>query len=154
MLEDRLTRGFIAGLAGGTAMNILNLIYVHFNNHCEDCRYFDWSAVLLYGNKATSMAEIIIALIAQVVFTGFLSILFAFLVTLINSKHLWFKGWLYGILCWFFIYAVFIIFKIPEFGHRSVPTVISFFVTSSAYGIIQAEVIRRLDQKASMSNKP
>jgi hypothetical protein len=147
MVEDRVTRGFISGLAGGVIMNILNLIYVGFNNHNKDCRYFDWAAVLLYGNKADSIAEIVIALIAQVVFTGFLSILFAFLIPLIHSKNLWFKGWLYGILCWFFIYAAFILFKIPEFGHRSVSTVISFFVTSSIYGIIQAEIIRRLDPK-------
>lgn len=147
-MNDRFTRGFLAGLVGGAVMNLLNLLFVYIF-HFGKCLYLDWAAVMLYGNKATDFAEVFIALIAQVVFTGFLSILFAFLIPLIDSRNYWFKGWLFGILCWFFIYAAFILFKVPEFGHRSVETVISFFITASAYGIIQAEMLKRWTKVSS-----
>jgi hypothetical protein len=148
MLEDRLTRGFVAGLIGGLAMNLLNLLSV-FVFHFAKCLYLDWAAAMLYGNKAASFIEGIIAIIAQVVFTGFLSIGFAHLIPAVTSRNLWIKGWLFGILSWFFIYAVFILYKVPEFGHRSVESVISNFVTASVYGIIQAEALLYLEKRAS-----
>jgi hypothetical protein len=148
MLEDRLTRGFVAGLIGGTAMNLLNLISVYFCRFAK-CLYLDWAAAMLYGHKANSLIEAIVALIAQVVFTGFLSIIFAHLIPAITSRNFWIKGWLFGILSWFLIYAVFILFKVPEFGHRPVESVISNFFTASVYGIIQAEALLYLEKRAS-----
>jgi hypothetical protein len=95
------------------------------------------------------LGETIIALIGQVVFTGFLSICFTYLVPAVTSKNLWLKGWLFGILSWFFIYAVFILYKMPDFGNRSVESVISYFITSSIYGIIQAEALLYFEKRVS-----
>ena len=148
MMEDRLTRGFVAGLIGGSTMNLLNLLSVYVF-HFAKCLYLDWAAAMLYGNKATNFIEGIMALIAQVVFTGLLSIGFAHLIPTVTSRNFWIKGWLFGILSWFFIYAVFILFKVPDFGHRSVASVISNFVTASVYGIVQAGALLYFEKRAS-----
>ena len=58
-MEDRLTRGFVAGLVGGLAMNLLNLLSV-YAFHFAKCLNLDWAAAMLYGNKATNFIEGII----------------------------------------------------------------------------------------------
>lgn len=115
-VQDRLTRGFIAGLVGGIAMNIVSLISYHILNIAE-LRYLDWAAIVIYGTKARNFAEVVFAQAIQLIFVGILGIIFAYLIPAISSKNYLLRGWLFGSFIWFLLYGISLLFKIHARCH-------------------------------------
>ncbi|ATW23634.1 hypothetical protein [Candidatus Formimonas warabiya] len=134
-MDKRFSYGFRSGLFGGIAMNAFSLIdYYIF--HGTKLRYLDWSAVMLYGVRPDSFFAAAFALIAQLVFTSFLGILYAYLVTQIADGHYLFKGWLFGIVTWFFINALDILMKLQPLEKIPTLTIFSSFIGASIYGLV------------------
>jgi len=46
MIKDRLTRGFIAGLAGGLSINIIS--FVSYYTNVGELRFLDWAGIMLF----------------------------------------------------------------------------------------------------------
>lgn len=135
--KDRLTIGFVSGLMGGIAMNIINYIE-YYVLHSTDTRYLDYLAVLIWGKKPTTLWATIFAQGAQFLFAAFLGAVFIFFIKKVTSKNLIFKGWFYGAIAWFLIYAIGVTFKVPVLGVKPQITAASTFISCSIYGIVTA----------------
>lgn len=152
-MENRLTNGLIAGVAGGIAMNVFSLIDYHIL-HFTTFRFLDWSAVMLYGERTQSVWGNVFALFAQLIFTSFLGLVFAYIVLIFEDRSYFFKGWYYGIICWFTIYGIDILLKLHDLNKISVQTAISNFIGSSIFGITLGYALWRLDlQEITEDNK-
>jgi len=144
-LRDRLARGLAAGLAGGVAMNVFNLISYYLG--VAELRFLDWSALVIYGVKPLSVAEAVFAQLAQLFLVGFLGVVFAYLIPMISSVNLLLRGWLYGSMIWFLLYGISMLFKLKGTIPLYLDTAASDFVCASIYGLVMAEVLRYFDQK-------
>lgn len=145
-MNDRLTKGFIAGIAGGIAMNIFGFLdYYVF--HGTTFRFLDWSAVLLYGARTESFWGNVFALIANILFTSFLGVIFAHIVVKFEDRSYLFKGWYFGTLCWLSIYSVDFLLKLHDMTSIPVKTGISNFVGSSIFGLVLGKVLWLMDKK-------
>jgi len=145
VLEDRVTRGFLAGLAAGVAMNALNLAsyYAGF----AEIRYLDWASEILFGYMPRNFFEAVFAQVTQIIFVGILGILFAALIPRVGSRSLYLKGWLFGSAVWFCLYGLTLLFKHKQTIPIDVQTAASDLAGASVYGLVLAWVLKFLDER-------
>ncbi|WP_157872759.1 hypothetical protein [Desulfoscipio gibsoniae] len=102
---------------------------------------------MIYGDKPVTIFATILALFAQLLFAGIMGIIFAYLIKLINSRDILFKGAIWGIGSSFILYAVPVIFKIADLTTTSVLTTFSHFIGTTLWGLVLAQVLHWLNDK-------
>lgn len=142
IIKDRFTIGFIAGVAGGIVMNAGD--YLSSALGIVELQYKDWASVLIFGNRTDTIPEAVVALFGQLIFSGLVGIIFAYLIIGTTSKYLIFKGWVYSILVWFISYAIIVLYDVTSLIPVGIDTVLSHIVTVSLYGLVLAFVHRKL----------
>lgn len=145
-MEDRFTRGFVAGIVGGIAMNIWSLsssYLIHFTK----ARFLDYSAAMLFGHKSTNLIELIIAQLTQLLFAAAMGVLFAYIIPAITSKNYLLKGWFYAIWIWFIVFSIGKLYKFSFLVTTSWKTVVSNFIGATIYGLILAQTLYWLDKR-------
>jgi Na+-transporting NADH:ubiquinone oxidoreductase subunit NqrB len=147
-LNDRFTRGFLAGVLGGIVMSILDLI--SFALGIVELLYLDWAAVLTYGYRPNTILETVVAQAGQLFFSGIMGIIFAYLITVVGSVNYLFKGCIYGLAIFFGSYAITLLFKVSPLIPIHVDTVLSNIVTSLVYGVVLAQSLHWLEKKAAV----
>ncbi|KJS76102.1 MAG: hypothetical protein JL56_06045 [Desulfotomaculum sp. BICA1-6] len=149
-MKDRLLRGFMAGVAGGVVMDVFNLASYYLG--IAELRFLDWSALVIYGAKPISIAETVFALIAHLIFTGILGIIFAYLLTLITSTNYLLRGALFGSTMWFLLYGISLMYKIEGTVPLHVDTAASDLISAVIFGLVLAETLHRLDNNLKTQN--
>ncbi|MEL7568302.1 MAG: hypothetical protein AAGU27_25975 [Dehalobacterium sp.] len=134
-MDNRFSHGFRAGLIASIFMNAFNLSN-YYLLHSINIRYLDWSSVMLYGERPDSSYAAMFALLAQIIFTCFISIIYAYLTTVINDGHYLFKGWLFGVIIWFLINGIDILMKLQPLEKIPPLTSILDFIGASIYGLV------------------
>jgi len=133
LLDDRFTRGFIAGLIGCIPSIIFN--QVMYLLKISKLRYLDFASVFVYGQKSAGTLEELFAALITIFFTSTLGIIFIFLIAAISTQNIVFKGLLFSAGSWFLIYSVVILFKIPEINNVDLLTAISNLIGATIWGI-------------------
>lgn len=147
-MKDRFTRGFIAGIAGGIAMEITNVInYDIF--HIAKMRLLEWASIFVHGNKTTTTGEFVFALMIQILFSGLVGIIFAYLITWLNSKNYILKGIVYGFAIWFASYSIPILFK--KINNVATGTALSNIISAVVYGIVLGATLKWLDKRVNLN---
>lgn len=141
-MKDRVTAGFVAGIAGGIGMNVIDWIVNSIYGQKE--YLYCWASVVLYGRLPRTTWEVVFSQIGQIFFAGILGIIFAYMLLKLTSGNYLIKGCLYGFMAWFVIYGMSIIFRLRFLDTHSAVTITSHFFSSLLYGLIVAEVLRLL----------
>lgn len=149
-MEDRFTRGFLAGVGGGIVMNAWSFFAGSMNMTTH--RMVDWAALAIYGHaQPFDFGEIIFAFMAQLFFTGVLGIAFAYLVPLITSRNILFKGWVFSAMTWFLIYGVAMLFKVDGAFPVPLKTPVADFVGATIYGLVLPLALEALTETNAAS---
>ncbi len=143
---DRFTRGLIAGIAGGIAMNLWTVFAV-FVLQLEIIRFVDWAAVILYGDLARSHIEATLALLMQLMWSGVLGIAFAFMIAQVSSQRYYLKGAVFRIISGFIIYAIPTVLQVPVLAEHSFATVASNHTGGLIWGLVTAKMLHVLDKQ-------
>ncbi|MCW3489966.1 hypothetical protein [Dethiobacter alkaliphilus] len=146
LFEDRLFRGFIAGLIGGVIMNIYGT--VSWLLGFSQIPFWQWASIIILGRpEVQGVGQHAIGLIGHLVFTGILGVLFAYFLPAVSSKLYLFKGWLYGVAIWFFIYSISHLFEVEGTFPIQLRTATSNVIGASIWGIVLAWALAWLDKK-------
>lgn len=143
-MEDRFTRGFVAGAVIGLVITLLNMLVAAVGIHI--IRWVDWMGVILYDHSAPfTWGETFLSLIAMTSFNGALGIAFFYMIPIISSKNLIFKGWLWAVSIWFALDAITSLFKIDGLTHLTVMDALSDYASASLFGIFLAQLQYRFE---------
>lgn len=134
-MDNRFSHGFRAGLIACIFMNIFNLSN-YYIFHSIKIRYLDWSSVMLYGQEPETFLASAFALIAQIIFTSFLGIIYGYVTSQIKDGHYLFKGWLFGVITWFLINGADVLLKLQPLEKIPFITSVVDFIGASIYGLI------------------
>jgi len=85
------------------------------------------------------------ALAAQVLWTGFLGVILAYLIPRLSSSGYLIKGAFYGFITGFIIYAIPVVFKIPYLYKTPFATALSQSIGGILWGITLVWVLKLLD---------
>lgn len=147
-MRDRITAGFLAGIAAGLTMNVIDWAGYLLGFYQE--QLLDWAAVALYGRLPTNTYEIVFAQMGQIVFAGFLGIFFAYLLLKLTSCNYIIRGWVFSLIVWFGLYAISIAFQIPNLERHSFFAGFSHFLSASVYGLVLALVLNYIDKSKKL----
>jgi len=141
---DRTFRGIIAGVIGGLAMEAWDLFSYYILNF-GSFRFLDWAAMMMYGELPQNIYETMMSFTMQVIWAGFLGVIFAFIIPTITSRGYLLKGIFYGVISFFIIYAIPVLFQVPHLYKTGPNTQFSQFIGAIIYGAATAYALRRLD---------
>ena len=148
IIQDRLVAGFLAGVAGGIVMN--TYVQIAWFLNVTQVRYLDWAAVLLYGHRPHGVGDAIFAQIVQIVFTGILGILFAYLIPLITSRYYLFRGFIFGLSVWFLIYSFTLLYDLQGIVPLELLTAAVDFFGAGIYGLVVAAFLHLIDKRVGV----
>lgn len=143
-MMDRFTRGLAAGAVVGMLVDLLSLLSYNVFRFTQ-WRFLDFAGLIIFGRKPAGTGEIIVSIMGQIAFSAAVGVLFAYLLPLITSRNYLLKGWFFGVLTWFSIYAVLHLFQIPQLLQLDLGTVITNIVKASLFGLGLAWLLARLD---------
>ena len=144
-IEDRFTRGFLAGLTAGLAMNIFSLISLTLG--WVELTFLDWAGVFIFGRQHAGVPENAVALGGQLFFAAMNGVFFAYLLPALNSRSYFLKGLIFGLLIWLFSYAIAILFRVPFLSRLDLGTVTSNITGALIYGIVLALFLDWLEKR-------
>ncbi|CUH95855.1 putative membrane protein [Propionispora sp. 2/2-37] len=131
---DLFTRGLTSGVLSGIILNIFSFISESLG--ITTLPMATWTAIIIFGRTPPfSFSETIFAMLGNLMFTGLLGVVFAFLVPVITKEKLYLKGWFFSTVVWFIIYAVTTLFKVEGTMSLELNTVVSNAVSASVFGV-------------------
>jgi hypothetical protein len=143
---DRFMRGFVAGVAGGLAMQLWSFISYHLLG-ITMLRFLDWAAILIFGDHVANTAEAVTAFFIHLVFTGMLGIVFAFLIPQVTSRAYLLKGVIYALIVGFFIYVIPVLLQMPLLRETALGTSLSNQIGGVIWGLVTAYTLARLSRR-------
>lgn len=147
-INDRFTRGWIAGICGGFLGGIFSFLPYYLG--ISTIRLSDWSAILIYGRVPPfSHADQAYALIVLAGSTGVVGIIFAFLLPLITEKYIYFKGWVIFLIPWWIIYLFTALAQTAGTLNVSLMSTLSDGIATSITGLAAVFSYRLLDPQSS-----
>lgn len=152
-MEDRLYRGFIAGIAGGVPATLLGqiLYLVGFNT----LRASDWASILIYAHTPPfSLGEQLFATFIYLGWCGAIGSLFAYFIVWVTDRKIFFKGWVLGTTPYFVIYLLTTLFQVPGTVPLPFSTALSNYITSTIFGVTMAYSFKVLDQAIAENRSP
>lgn len=143
-MQDRFLSGFYAGVAGGALMNVIALV-AHYALKVSEATYVDWAALMIYGHKATSLGQTAYALLIHLLWSGFLGVALAYFISVVTSRHLLFKAWLFSVIFWFATDTVTSLMERSPFATTGLGTSVMYFLGASAFGLLVGYLLPRLE---------
>ena len=141
-MGDKYANGFVSGLCGGIAAAATNLLLILGFNYGE-LMFGDFAGVLASDTfpEALGKRHRIHSLCR---FCRNVGSIFSYLVPVLSSKYLLFKGLHFGIGVWFISYAITLLFKVPDLEDIPLKTAVTNLLASSLYGLIMTIMLRWL----------
>lgn len=141
-VKDRYVRGFLAGAIGGIASFIVNggtrLLGI------STVMWLELMGLIIFGYLPHTAGQYIFALAIQITFLGILGGAFAFILPLLSSEHIWFKGASYGATIWFAFFSLPHLLQLPELKEIPLPTAVANVSAAVAWGVALAFALDRL----------
>lgn len=150
-MEDRFTRGFIAGIIGSIPVNAWSFFAGSIG--MTDLRTADLIGAILYAySPPFGSGEIGFALLGHILISGTLGIGFAYLFPQEIIRNFFFKGWIFSINIWFTVYAITTFFRLPGTVPTSLNTILTDFVSATLFGLALAFALRKLTPPSRSNN--
>jgi len=150
--QDRLTRGFYAGVGAGVLQNIWS--FLAFALGLTTLRMADWSAIVIFGKGVPFTAgELLLGLTGHIIWCGLLGVIFVYLIPLINHRHFTLKGLLFGWVVWFFIYGLTLLFKVQPTLNFPLKTPLSDLIGATIYGLVLVLILTKLTENRPTQEK-
>lgn len=148
-MEDRLTRGFVAGIAGGVVSNAWSMFAGLMG--WTTVRQADLIAVLVYAHTPPfERSEITLALICHLMISGVLGIIFAYWVLRVTSRNLLVKGWIFSVVAYFTAEMIPTLFQIPGTIPTPLKTALCDFVGATIFGLVLPSAFQTLTVKVDL----
>lgn len=146
---DRTIRGLYAGMLAAIPMNLWSYLSFYIIG-LTDLRLLDWGAFVIFGNLPQNIVETIVGQATQILWSGFLGIIFSLLIPITTSNNLAVKGAFYGFITGLFIYVIPIVFRIPIFGDPTTGRAVSQAIAGTLWGVSLAYVLFYLNRKSRL----
>lgn len=147
---DRTIRGLLAGVIAGIVKDSWNLIDYYFL-HITEIRFLDWAAILATWSRPRNSLGTVFFLMLQILWDGFLGIIFAHLLISITTRYLIVKSIFFSLMLWFAFKIIVNLYRVPLLsGIQPQPGAISNVMAVILWGVIMGLVLKKLDKPAKV----
>lgn len=143
-MQDRFVNGFISGIIAFLITTPISFILTHYK--LINMSFAHFAAIISLRRLPETLTELAFGVLVEATTSAVWGVIFAYLVLLIGSKYLWFKGLVYAGLFWY-IYAL-VIFFMQKISF-DVQTAFLNGVLAGFWGIIMAIAFNWLQTRSS-----
>lgn len=151
MLKDKVFAGFIAGISAAFFADIANWIFHYMN--LMDVRFMDWASIILLGHKVNNSFQIVVMQICQIIWDGFLGVVFLMLIPIIKSKGIILKGILYAFLLLFIFRVLTVLFALEPLKNISFETFLCHVLCSLIWGFFVSYILLNIYDVQTQTNE-
>jgi hypothetical protein len=153
MMEDRLYRGFVAGVIGGVVSTALS--HLSYFLGFTTLKLSDWAAILIFAHVPPfSLGEHIFSVFIHIGWSGAVGSVFAYFLVWVTSRKLLFKAWMLGTTPYFVIYLLTSLFQTPGTVPLPLSTALSNYITSSIFSVVMGYSFKVLDPAIMQHRSP
>ncbi len=139
-MNDRFVSSFLSGMIGYLPALAIDKMATWLK--LEQSDFMDFAAALAFHGKIDTLPKFLFTLWVQLLYAGLMGIGFGYIMRFATPKYYYLKGALLGAFAWFFIYAVDVIFKIPEVVTINFASAVSHHIASILWGVTTALMFR------------
>lgn len=140
-MRDRFVSGFFAGIIAAFVTGPIS--YITKSLELSELELSDFAGLLTLGTLPRGLVEDIFSIFVDLMVSGALGIVFAYLVIAIGSKYILFKGWFYASAIWYLYYPLISIVVLDKIS-PDVMTHIVNSIVAGLFGIVMAYAFYRL----------
>ncbi|GBG56998.1 hypothetical protein SPFL3102_02262 [Sporomusaceae bacterium FL31] len=145
-MEDRVFRGFVAGIIGGIVATLLS--YLAYFKEFTTLRLTDWAAILIFAHVPPfSTEEHLFASFIHIGWCGAVGSVFAYFLAWTTNRRILFKAWMIGTTPYFVIYLLTSLFLTPGTVPTPFKTALSNYISSTIFSIIMGYSYKVLEQR-------
>ncbi|ATW23812.1 hypothetical protein [Candidatus Formimonas warabiya] len=137
-MKDQFLCGFVSGLIANSMASLIDVVLVSVFKF-GSLRFLDFSSIFIYGGKPLNLLEEVFAQFGELMFGGFLGIIFAYFV--FKNKYHLLKGPIYAVIAWFVIYGIVIMYRVPPLKNISLGSSLENLLVSLIYGFLLASTM-------------
>lgn len=146
-MKDRAVAGLLSGVGGGVALNVSSYIS-HYVFHIAKFGNVDLMSVAVMGQPARTALHVVAALLYDLIFAGALGTIFALSLGTIGKRHLWLKGWFFGLVVSLIALFLTTFFRMPHLLLIPPSTILAHAVDTSFWGTGMVYTLRLLLREA------
>jgi len=145
-MKDFFTRGLVIGILTAIVESCYTLT-AYYVFRFGALRYLDYAAIMIYGQKSGTLIQSVFAQLGYFFFSAFLGIVFVYLLHYIKRDNMYLKSWFYGVLVWFAVYSLTMLYKVPLLLKIDFETSLNNFIASSIWGLGLGFFYQLMDKK-------
>lgn len=144
LCKDTFFRGAFAGVVGGLLKDIVSLVLLAVR--IVENAHIQLHAVVAFNRRPRGFIEGAFGFFFDLIFSGFIGLLYSLLVRAIKTRHHLLLGFFTGSMVWFFVKALILAFDIDklQFNLLAVQNPIINWLLSALYGVVVAFLDRKL----------
>ncbi len=142
VIEDRVTRAFLAGTAGAVAQDIY--VYIAKLAGLTDRTYLDYARIMIMFKNHDGVLATIVSIIGHMITDMLFAVLFVYFIKVTSAKYMYLKGIIYGGVIWFILIGLGTLFRLPVFTTAPPSAALALFVGAVMYGAIVVFTLKLL----------
>lgn len=145
MINDRMTRGIIAGVVSAVVQDVYTFAARTVGFTKID--YEDFAEALIFSRLLPGFFPSFFGLIGHLAWNTFLGVVFVYLIKFTSSRYYVLKGLTVGVFTWWFVKVFFSIVRIPGIVSPSSKEVGVYLIGSLLFGLSVAYTLKLLDTR-------
>lgn len=143
---DRFYRGLVAGVVAAIPLNAWNLLSFYVLRF-TDRRMLDWSGMILYGSIPQTTFQIGLALVMQILWSGFRGVVFSHLFPHFSSQGYLGKAVFFSVFLGFLEEAIAVLYKVPNLAEMTSGTALSTILGAILWGVLLGYLVPRFARR-------
>jgi hypothetical protein len=145
MVNDRVTRGIIAGGVGFIVQNVY--IFAAYMAGFTKIIYEDYTEMLFFSKLLPGIFPNFLGYVGHLVWDVLLGIIFAYGIKYTSSRFYLLKGIVYGIFIWWIVNVICTLFRLPVFSTLSSRELGVYLIGALLFGLVVAYTLKLLDTR-------
>lgn len=143
MIDDRVTRGVIAGIAGAVVQDIYSYAIRIFG--LADRIYMDYARAMILYKPYKGLLASIVSFLGHMMADILFAVVFVYIINKTSSRYYLFKGLVYGGIIWYLLIGLGTLFRLPVFTVAPPKTAFALFIGALIYGLVISYVLKLLE---------
>ncbi len=143
-------RGFLAGVLAGLIGIVISAFLILINWQPE-VDFYDFAGIFAVGRIPVTWGERAMGFFVDLIVSGILGILFAFVLVVVGCRYLLFKGWFFATAVWYMLYPLVLMILTDKVPYLSPLTSLSNAILAGLFGLLMALIYGWLSPEAEAS---
>lgn len=145
MIDDRVTRGIIAGAIGAVIQDIYSYTLIIFG--LLDRAYLDYARAMIMYKDYKGILATLVGFLGHMMADILFAVIFVYIIKNPSSRFYLLKGAVFGGIIWYVLNGLGTLFRLPVFTVIPPGSALAMFIGAEIYGLVIAYTLKLMDTR-------